>query len=177
MNTEMKRRMAESIRGFRLPRYNEIPNMGLYLEQTTKYINGFLAPLGCLEITSSMVSNYVKKGVIPKPVKKQYFAEHVAYLFFVALAKNMVAIEDIGLLIEMQRDTYTLPVAYDFMCSQLECTLEYIFGLRTTQEALGETESDEKNILSSLIFSAANVIHMHACFTLIRREQTPQENT
>lgn len=173
MNTEMKRRMAESIRGFRLPRYNEIPNMGLYLEQTTKYINGFLAPLGCLEITSSMVSNYVKKGVIPKPVKKQYFAEHVAYLFFVALAKNMVAIEDIGLLIEMQRDTYTLPVAYDFMCSQLECTLEYIFGLRTTQEALGETESDEKNILSSLIFSAANVIHMHACFAMIRGEQTP----
>lgn len=173
MNTEMKRRMTESIRGFRLPRYNEIPNMGLYLEQTTKYINGFLAPLGCLEITSSMVSNYVKKGVIPKPVKKQYFAEHVAYLFFVALAKNMVAIEDIGLLIEMQRDTYTLPVAYDFMCSQLECTLEYIFGLRTTQESLGETESDEKNILSSLIFSAANVIHMHACFALIRGEQAP----
>lgn len=177
MNKEMKRRMAEAIQDFHMPRYNEIPNMGLYLEQTTKYINGFLAPLGCLEITSSMVSNYVKKGVIPKPVKKQYFAEHVAYLFFVALAKNMVAIEDIGLLIEMQRSTYELPVAYDYMCSQLEHTLAYIFGLRATQEPLGETESDEKNILSSLIFSAANVIHMHACFALIRGGQTPQETS
>lgn len=177
MNTEMKRRMAEAIQGFRMPRYSEIPNMGLYLEQTTKYINGFLAPLGCLEITSSMVSNYVKKGVIPKPVKKQYFAEHIAYLFFVALAKNMVSIEDVGLLIEMQRTTYTLPVAYDFMCSHLENTLAYIFGLRPAQEPPGETESDEKNILSSLVFSAANIIHMHACFSLIRAEQQPQEPT
>ena len=171
MNAEMKRRMAESIRDFRLPRYNEIPNMGLYLEQTTKYVNGFLAPLGCLEITSSMVSNYVKKGIVPKPVKKQYFAEHVAYLFFVALAKNMVSIENIGLLIEMQRSTYTLPVAYDFMCGHLENTLEYIFGLKPALEPLGETDSDEKNILSSLIFSAANVIHMHACFSQIRADQ------
>ena len=65
METELKRRMAESIRGFRLPQYAEIPAVGLYLEQTIKYINGFLAPLGCLELTGSMVSNYVKKGLIP----------------------------------------------------------------------------------------------------------------
>ena len=163
--------MAESIRDFRLPRYHEIPNMGLYLEQTTKYINGFLAPLGCLEITSSMVSNYVKKGIVPKPEKKQYYAEHVAYLFFVALAKNLVSIEDIGLLIEMQRNTYTLPVAYDFMGAHLENTLAYIFGLKPALEPLGETESDEKNLLSSLVFSAANVIHLHACFRQIRADQ------
>ena len=93
--------MAALIRKFRLARYEELPNMGLYLEQTVKYINSCLLPLGCLEITSSMVSNYVKKGILPKPVKKQYYAEHIAYLFFVAFAKNLVAIEDIGLLIEM----------------------------------------------------------------------------
>ena len=170
MNSEMKRRMAESIRDFRLPRYHEIPNMGLYLEQTTKYINGFLEPLGCLEITPSMVSNYVKKGIVPNPVKKQYFAEQITYLFFVAFAKNLVSIENVGLLIEMQRSTYTLPVAYDYMCAAMEETLFYIFGLKETMEPLGETESDEKNILSSLVFSAANVIHMHACFSQIRME-------
>ena len=170
MNNEMKRLMAESIRGFRLPLYTEIPDMGLYLEQTTKYINGFLEPLGCLQITPSMVSNYVKKGIVPNPVKKQYFAEQIAYLFFVAFAKNLVSIENVGLLIEMQRSTYTLPVAYDYMCAAMEETLFYIFGLKETMEPLGETESDEKNILSSLVFSAANVIHMHACFSQIRME-------
>jgi len=164
----MKRLMAESVRGFRMPRYGELPDMGLYLEQTTKYVNSYLAPLGCLEITTSMVSNYVKKGVIPKPVKKQYFAEHIAYLFFVAMAKNLVAIEDICLLIAMQNRTYTLPVAYDYLCEELENILPYIFGDKDQLESLGETDSDEKNLLRSMIFSVANVVHLNACFELMR---------
>ena len=49
--------MAASIELFRMPRYREIPDVGLYLDQTVKYINRFLAPLGCEEITPSMVSN------------------------------------------------------------------------------------------------------------------------
>jgi len=173
MNTEMKRLMAEPIRNFRMPRYEEIPDVGLYLEQTTKYINSYLEPLGCLEITSSMVSNYVKKGVIPKPMKKQYYAEHIAYLFFVVMAKNLAAIENIGLLIEMQRSTYTLPIAYDYLCDELENLLPYIFGLKDTIEELGETETDEKRLLRSMIFSVAHVVYLHACFNQIRagREQ------
>ena len=55
--------MPACIEQFRLPRYREIPDVGLYLDQTVKYVNRYLAPLGCMEITSSMVSNYVKKSV------------------------------------------------------------------------------------------------------------------
>ena len=167
--------MAEPILGLHLPRYAEIPNVGLYLEQVTKYINSYVAPLGCLELTTSMVSNYVKKGIIPKPIKKQYFAEHISYLFFVLFAKNLVSIENVGLLIEMQRNSYTLPVAYDYMCSELENQLFYIFGIKDTLEDLGETASDEKELMRSLIFSAASVIHMNACFRQMRAEKELQE--
>ena len=171
MKRQVNPRISAQIVNFSLPRYEQIPNVGLYLEQATKYVCEYLAPLGEYTLTPSMISNYVKKGIVPKPVKKQYFAEHVAYLFFVAMAKNLVSIENIGLLIEMQRNTYTLPVAFDYMGDCLKNTLDYIFGLKSTLEPLGETESDEKNILSSLIFSTANVIHMHACFSQIRAEQ------
>ena len=51
--------MDSNIEHFHLPTYREIPTMGLYLEQTVKYINECLHPLGCIEITSSMVSNYI----------------------------------------------------------------------------------------------------------------------
>lgn len=171
MNSNIiKQVIAKPIQGFRLPRYEELPNVGLYLEQTTKYINGYLAPLGCLEITSSMVSNYVKKGLIPNPVKKQYFAEHIAYLFFVAFAKNLVSMEDISLLIEIQRQSYTLPVAYNYLCIEMENMLFYVFGLKDSIDVLGDTKSDEKDLLRSLVFSAANVIHMHAIFNQIRTE-------
>ena len=170
MDMEMKRRMAGSIRGFRLPRYAEIPTVGLYLEQTIKYINTFLAPLGCLELTGSMVSNYVKKGLIPAPVKKQYYSEQISYLFFVALAKNLTSMENIDLLISVQRETYTLPAAYDYMCGELENMLFYFFGLKDTPEEVGETESDEKNLLRGLIMSAANVIYLNNYIEYVRNQ-------
>ena len=168
----MKRRMAESVRGFRLPRYEEIPTVGLYLEQTIKYINRFLAPLGCLELTGSMVSNYVKKGLIPAPVKKQYYPEQISYLFFVALAKNLTSMENIDLLISVQRSTYTLPVAYDYMARELENMLFFFFGLKDKPEDLGETESDEKNLLRGLIMSAANVIYLNNYIECVRNHNT-----
>ena len=170
MDMEMKRRMAESVRGLRLPRYAEIPTVGLYLEQTIKYINSYLAPLGCLELTGSMVSNYVKKGLIPAPVKKQYFPEQISYLFFVALAKNLTSMENIDLLISVQRATYTLPVAYDYMCGELENMLFYFFGLKDRPEEVGETDSDEKNLLRGLIMSAANVIYLNNYIEYVRRQ-------
>ena len=171
METELKRRMADPIRGFRLPRYAEIPTVGLYLEQTIKYINSYLAPLGCLELTGSMVSNYVKKGLIPAPVKKQYYPEQISYLFFVAIAKNLMSMENIDLLISIQRNSYTLPVAYDYMCLELENMLAFFFGLKDTVEDIGITESDEKTLLRGLISSAANVIYLHSYFEQVRKSR------
>lgn len=170
MDMKLKCQMAEPIRGFRLPRYAEIPSVGLYLEQTIKYINTYLAPLGCLELTGSMVSNYVKKGLIPAPVRKQYFPDQISYLFFVAIAKNLMSIENIDLLISIQRSSYTLPIAYDYMCQELENQLCYRFGLKDTLADVGITESDEKTLLRGLLSSAANVIYLHSYFEQVRSE-------
>ena len=80
MKQETKNRICLSIRDFRLPRYSEIPNVGLYLEQVTKYICEYLAPIQDNAITGSMISNYVKKGLVSSPVKKLYNREQIAYL-------------------------------------------------------------------------------------------------
>ena len=117
-----------------------------------------------------MVSNYVKKGLIPAPVKKQYFPEQICYLFFVALAKNLTSMENIDLLISVQRSTYTLPVAYDYMARELENMLFFFFGLKDRPEDLGETESDEKNLLRGLIMSAANVIYLNNYIECVRKQ-------
>ena len=155
--------MKTVIQSFHLPRYQDLPNMGLYLEQTTKYINHFLAPLGCIEITSSMISNYVKKGLLPSPVKKQYYADQLAYLFFISLAKQVLSMENIIALIERQRKTYTIPVAYDYFCMELENMLYFIFGLTDTVEDVGVTQTHEKNMLRSLIVAAAQIIYLDRC--------------
>ena len=154
--------VSAAVQQFRLPRYSELPDVGLYLEQTTKYINSFLAPLGCLEITASMISNYVKKGLIPKPVKKQYFAEHLAYLFFIAIAKQLVSMENITVLIQMQKDSYPLPAAFNYLCGQMESVIYFLFGVTDTMEESGSTVSEEKELLRGLLFSAGHMIFLRA---------------
>lgn len=47
--------MIAQISEFRMPRYREIPDVGLYLDQTVKYMNRYLAPLGCMEIDRKSV--------------------------------------------------------------------------------------------------------------------------
>ena len=157
--------MAASIGLFRMPRYREIPDVGLYLDQTVKYINRFLAPLGCVEITSSMVSNYVKKGYIRGPERKQYDAEQIARLFFIAIAKSVLTMEHIAKLFEMQRATYSGEVAYDFFCGELENMLFFIFGLKDDLDLIGSQESTEaKSMLHSTITAVAHIIYLNSQF-------------
>ena len=93
--------MIEAIEGFRLPRYAQIPDVGLYLEQVVRYVNTHLAPLGEPELTSSMVSNYVKQGLISSPIKKSYTAEHLARLLFIAVVKPVVPLEGLRMMFSM----------------------------------------------------------------------------
>lgn len=165
--------MRSAIQGFHMPRYQDIPNMGLYLEQTTKYLNHFLAPLGCMEVTSSMISNYVKKGLIPSPMKKLYYADQIAYLFFIVIAKQVLSMENIITLSEQQKQTYTVPVAYDYFCSELENMLYYVFGLNDSVANIGVTASQEKTMLRSVIIAAAQIIYLDRCFAHLEQE-TPE---
>lgn len=160
----------KKIEEFRLPRYQEIPNVGLYLDQTAKYINGFLQPLGCMGITTSMISNYVKQGLINKPVGKLYAVDQIAHLFFIAIAKNVLSMENIAALFEMQQKVYTDQVAYDYFCSELENMLHFIFGLKSSVDNIGETASPEKEMLRSLIIAVANIIYLSHGFERIKNK-------
>ena len=42
MKLKTKQKIADSLRDFRLPRYQEIPDVGLYLEQVAKFISEYL---------------------------------------------------------------------------------------------------------------------------------------
>ena len=93
MKQEIKQQIGQSVQDFRLPRYQEIPDVGLYLEQATKYICRYLSPILETPLTASMISNYVKRGLLSSPVRKQYSRDQVAYLFFIAVAKNVLSLD------------------------------------------------------------------------------------
>ena len=171
MKDETNLQIAESIRGFRLPRYNEIPNVGLYLEQATKYVGEYLAPLGEYTLTPSMISNYVKKGLIANPVKKQYGREQIAYLFFIAVAKSVLSLDALTGFIKLQQQTYTLPKAYDYFAEELENLLMFTFELKDTMKMVGEDNTDEKRLLYTCIVAAVQKVYLEKCLEAIAKEE------
>ena len=151
------------LQGFRLPRYEEIPDFGLYLEQTLTYINHALAPLGHASLTASMLGNYVKQGYIPRPIKKQYFADQIGYLIFMAITKQVLPLEHIRTLFDMQRQSYTSQAAYDNFCVRLEAMLQYLFGEREEPVLYPDDATFEQQVLQSVIVATAHVIHLNWC--------------
>lgn len=161
MDNMIRAQFAEKVKNFHLPKYREIPTIGLYLDQVTQYINGYIVHMGCPEITPSMVSNYVKQGIIDAPVKKQYSTDAVAYLMFVSVAKNVLSIESIGKLFEKQKQIYDVPTAYDYYCCELENVLQHICGMKTELDTIGVTNTELKDVLRSAVISSANIMYVN----------------
>lgn len=171
MRDSTKQQVSETVKDFRFPRYNEIPDVGLYLEQATKYVCGYLAPLGEYSLTPSMISNYVKKGLIANPVRKQYGREHIAYLFFVAIAKSVLSLDALTGFIKVQQNSYALPKAYDYFCEQFEELLRFTFELQDNMEIVGEDNTDEKRLLFTCIVAAVQKVYLEKCLEAIAREE------
>lgn len=168
MNQDMKKEMTAPIRDFHLPRYQEIPEVGLYLEQTAKYIAGYLEPLQDISITSSMISNYVKKKLVANPVKKQYNRDQIAYLIFIAIAKSVLSLDNIRLMLDIQRQTCDSRTAYDYFCAEFENIVAHVFGLVEYPDMLVTDDSDEKNMLRNMIITVAHKIYLDRYFSLLR---------
>ena len=171
MTNKVKKQLADSVREFRFPRYEEIPNVGLYLEQAVKYISEYLAPLQEGAITSSMISNYVKKGLVANPVKKQYSREQIAYLMFIALAKNVLSLDNLSRFIRLQQQTYSAERAYNYLCAEFENVLQYVFGLKPEMDNVGMDSTDEKFMLRATIITVAHKIYLDKCFEVMAAEE------
>ena len=171
MKTEIKQSLADSVREFRLPRYAEVPGVGLYLDQVVKYISQCLSPLQENAITGSMVSNYVKKGLVPSPVKKQYSRDQIAHLMFIALAKTILSLDDLSLFIRLQERTYATDRAYNYLCDEFENIIHYVFGVKKTLDDVGSDSSDEKFMLRATIITIAHKLYLEKCFACMANEE------
>ena len=169
MKEESNRRIAACAVDFALPRYEELPSVGLYLDQTVQFVNGYFRSFQGVELTASMVSNYVKKGIISHPVKKKYTREQLASLIYIVVSKTVLSMENIDTLFKMQREHCSAGTAYDIFCEELETSLSVVFGGKTAQPEA--TLNDERLLLRSTIFAAVNKMYLDCCFDALRQEQ------
>ena len=171
MNQEMKRRVTACAAGFSLPRYRELPSVGLYLDQTVQLVNSCFRGFPGVELTPSMVSNYVKKGVISHPVKKKYTREQLASLMYIVVSKTVLSMENIDALFQMQRAHCAAEEAYNYFCDEMENCLPFVFGCTREIRDLAVDAADEKLLLRSTILAAANKMYLDCCFNALRQEE------
>ena len=137
-----------------MPRYAELPTMGLYLEQVTAYLNERLAPLEDVRLTSAMVSNYVKHHLVERPVKKLYGQEQLADLAFIAVAKNILPLADLWVAVQIQQNSrFNRSDAYDYFCQELEAAVQAAFTGQVLSSPTVRT--DQQKMLHHLALAVA----------------------
>lgn len=76
-----------------------LPDLNLYMDQVIGYMPRQLIQFEEAEgLTSAMVNNYIKDGLLPRAEGKRYSKVHLAYLTAICALKQVLPVKDAGLL-------------------------------------------------------------------------------
>ena len=117
---ELKQRMEEE----RPTPWNELPDLALYMDQIISYMPRQLIRFDDRDsLTSAMVNNYIKDGVVPRAEGKRYNAEHLAYLTMTCVLKQVLPVKDVALLTGREMENPDVQANYDRFCAELSAAL------------------------------------------------------
>lgn len=113
----------------------DIPNIDLYMDQVTTFMDTQLSSTRRYEedkiLTKTMINNYAKNNLLPPPAKKKYSKEHVLILIFIYYFKNILSIKDIETLLHPLIEKYfhqekelNLASIYEEICSMEKSDVE-----------------------------------------------------
>lgn len=95
--------------GYQLISSKDIPNIPLYMDQVTTFMDRHLSTRNNTEehvLTKTMINNYAKNDLLPAPEKKKYSKEHIIMLTFIYYFKNVMSISDIKTVLDPVSDKY-----------------------------------------------------------------------
>ncbi len=103
-NGDIMEKYVDLLLEHKLPRFKELPDFELYMDQVISLMQKYLGPYILLEdaLTPSMINNYVKMNVLPAPEKKKYNKEHLARLIVICLMKRQLSIPTISAIMTEQ---------------------------------------------------------------------------
>ena len=107
---DMLKSILEHISGLDYIKTADIPNIELYMDQVTTFMDSQMASSKRYPddkvLTKTMINNYAKNHLLPSPNKKKYSKEHVLLLIFIYYFKSFLSISDIQALLTPLADRY-----------------------------------------------------------------------
>ncbi len=152
-----------------MPRWNELPNVDLYLDQVVTFINSSLNSFILSNVSNSsktenqvltktMINNYVKNKLIEPPKKKKYSKVQLAKLFVICILKQVYSMNDIKDLINIALQHSDIKIAYNSFCDQFE---EALLCTYKRKDYIDNYSKDDTNkyLLKSVLLSCCYTIY------------------
>ena len=141
------RTLLENIKKISYIKPGEIPNIDLYMDQVTTFMDQHLEQTKRYSedklLTKTMINNYTKNDLLPSPVKKKYSKDHMVMLIFIYYLKNFLSITDIQSLVH--------PMTVLFFDGKGEISLDEIYA------EIYEIEKNQAGSVSRDIINKAKV--------------------
>ncbi|MDO4519269.1 MAG: DUF1836 domain-containing protein [Eubacteriales bacterium] len=117
------REMLNRIADIDYIRTEDLPNIDLYMDQVTTFMEKQLASTKRYPedkiLTKTMINNYAKNKLLPPPEKKRYSKEHLLMLLLIYYLKNILSINDIQKLLG--------PITEKYFNSETDKDMTYIY--------------------------------------------------
>ncbi len=156
------RRWEKYLEDFNLPSWNDIPDIGLYMEQVIILLKEYLdyLPPELKDeqiITAATINNYVRTKIMPEPVKKRYYRQHIAYLVMICTMKQILPIAVISRIIPMNISEESIRDIYDRYSEMHKKTIRYF--LKQIRLIAGPI-LDHKEVIEESATDTADLITM-----------------
>lgn len=129
MNRDIQSALS-AIQHYRPVDWEQIPDLGLYMDQVITFIGRIYQPLYGADmkkyLSPAMINNYVKSRLIPRPAGKKYSREQIALLVMIVALKQVSAMEEIRGMLAL-REGQTVEALYAAFCRRFS---EVIRSLR-----------------------------------------------
>lgn len=157
-----------SINEFHIPRWNELPNIDLYLDQVVNLINSSLSPYILFNndsekednqiLTKTMINNYVKNNLIESPVKKLYSKIQLSKLFVICILKQVYSMQEINTLLTIALEDSSNDEAYDNFCNLFEEALKCTYNKKDFIDK--NSNNDNLYLIKSALLSCSYKIYV-----------------
>ena len=157
--SELKRRMEQE----RPAAWNDLPDLALYMDQVVAYVPRQLIQFGQEEtLTSAMVNNYIKDGLVPRAEGKRYGPVHLGYLTAVCMLKKVLSVRDTGALIAAGQATgKDEQRLYEYFCGALDS------ALAETAQTIDENAGQEDLARMGLDLALRSYTNQLACARIL----------
>ena len=119
--TELRQRLRTQ----RPVAWEQLPDFALYMDQVLSYMDRQVIRFDEDDgLTSAMVNNYTKSGLVPRAAGKKYNREHQAYLTAICVLKRVMSTRDMDLLIKQElQGERSVADGYAAFCESLDKAL------------------------------------------------------